>query len=236
MPFFSWWSLDNPHCREVSSHLGSKLVIHVQIFTLGCKRQGQTQAFLTGRPQTWVVTSYHQYSLLNTSKVLSKCFRGTWEDLKITLAPSQCGPHYWTDGHVQSAELVSHAVWYHGHPSFEFLEAERPWEKDDSLSRAQTLFLHFVSISCSLYSGCPTGQYDPGSLAAEAGGYRCLNILYCAPSFMMWCTPQQQWGGGKGERCMGPLTSCPTLKVFLLDAMPLGYYFSFLQYSYYVLG
>lgn len=167
----------------------------MQSLTLGCKRQGQTQAFLTGRPLTWVLPSYHQSSHPNTSSVLSKSFRGTWKDLKITLAPSQCGLHYWADGHVHSTELVSHAVWHHGHFSFQFLEAERPWEKDDTLPGARTLFSHFVSVSCYLCSGCPTGQYEPGSLAAEALDYRCSNTLYFAPSFMVDSTSREEERG-----------------------------------------
>ena len=148
-----------------------------------------------GTPQTCVLPSYHQSSHSNKSRVLSKSFRGTWKDLKTTLAPSQCGLHYWEDGHVHFTELLSHAVWYHGHSSFQFLEGERSWEKDETLPRAQTLFSHSVSVSGYLCSGCSTGGYEPGSLAAEAVDYRCSNTLYFAPSFMDDSTSREEERG-----------------------------------------
>lgn len=198
----------------------------MQSLTLGCRRQGQTQAFFKGTAQTCVLLSYHQSSHSNKTGVPSKYFRGIWKDLKKYVAPPQCGLHCWADGPVCSTESVSGSV-VSGHSSFQFLEGQSPRGKHETCQRAWSFFSHFVLVSCHLGSASSTGQYKPGSVAAKAVVYRCSNTLYLALSFMDDSTSREE---KRGERCVGPLVPCPALKLLVLDAMPLGYSFSFLQY------
>lgn len=117
--------------------------------------RGKNQAFFTRTPQTWVLPTYQQSSQWNKRRVLSKSYRGTWKDLKITLPPSLpaslgrwAWPLHWAP---VSCSVVSQTLFIP--VAWRRQALKKRWEFPKDMNTILT-----TCDICSLHTGCFIGQ------------------------------------------------------------------------------